>query len=190
MIKLKIWLTVLTLYEIVAVLLLHCSRVCNAMFGLNFCSDHVFKYFIALFAVPAIITLIVMWIMEIIHTARRRQTLVFKAKTAIKDMAEKLRDKVSENVSTKDLEKLAAAAFVAGVQRYSANHPRMRNKIREILNLDIADYIDGWQEEEEYDASQEDEDDDYDDSDYKKSRNQNRRSNNNRNNKQMNRKRR
>ena len=65
MLKAKIYLTIFTLYEIVAVLLLHFPRTCDAMFGAAFCNDHVLKYFIWCFAVPALVFLLAMWINEI-----------------------------------------------------------------------------------------------------------------------------
>ena len=42
--KSKIGLTIFALYEIIAIMLLHCSRTCDAMFGTMFCDDHVFIY--------------------------------------------------------------------------------------------------------------------------------------------------
>ena len=68
--KSKIGLTILSLYEIAAVLLLHCPRTCDAMFGAAFCDDHIFKYFVACIAVPLLVFLIAMWIMDIIHRIR------------------------------------------------------------------------------------------------------------------------
>lgn len=152
--KSKIYLTVFIVYEILAVLLLHCPRTCDAMFGVGFCDDRVFKYFIACFAIPALVFLIVMWIMEIINKARRRRTVMYKAKSAVKGIVSNIREKVSENVSTQDLEKLAVAALLAGVKKYSHKYPKVRNKLNDLLDVDISDYEDG-----EYSADDDEEDD-------------------------------
>ncbi len=155
MLKLKIYTTILFVYEILAVLLLHCPRTCDSLFGVGFCDDRVFKYFIACFAIPALVFLIVMWIMEIVSRARRRRTLMYKAKSAVKGIVSNVREKVSEKVSSQDLEKLAVAALLAGVKKYSHKYPKVRSKLNELLDTDIADY-----EDDEYSADDDEEDDD------------------------------
>lgn len=154
MLKLKIYTTVVVLYEIVAVLLLHFPRVCDAMFGVGFCDDRVFKYFIALFAIPAVVLLIIMWINEIVKAAHHRRSLMYKAKSAVKDIVSNVRDKVSENVSTQDLEKLAVAALLASVKKYSHKYPKMRHKLNDILDLDNQDYQESDDDDEEDDDNE------------------------------------
>lgn len=115
----KICLTVLTVYEIVIVTLLHFQRSCDAMFCSCFCDDHVFKYFVMCFAVPAIAFLIWMWIMAIVHAARRRRSLFYRARDVIDDVASNVRDTVSRNISRDDIEKYLSAAVVAGIKKYT-----------------------------------------------------------------------
>ena len=162
--KSKICLTVLTIYEIVAVILLHCSRTCDAMFGTMFCDDHVFKYFIVCFAVPALLFLILMWIMEIVEHVRRRHSLFYKAKHAVKNMASNIRDRVSESVSSGDMEKMIAAALVVGLKKYSNRNPRARHVLDEIKNADIDVEYDAYYDEEDTPA-------DYDSASDKSSKN-------------------
>lgn len=153
--KSKICLTVLTIYEIVAVILLHCSRTCDAMFGTMFCDDHVFKYFIVCFAVPALLFLILMWIMEIVEHVRRRHSLFYKAKHAVKNMASNIRDRVSESVSSGDMEKMIAAALVIGLKKYSNRNPRARKMLNDIMDGRYGDI------DVEYDEYEMDDDADY-----------------------------
>ena len=153
--KTKIGLTVFALYEILAVLLLHCPNTCNWMFGLSFCADSVLKYFIWCIAVPLVVFLVVMWIMEIIRRIRRRRSLLYKARHAVRNMASNIRDRVSESISSGDMEKLISVALVAGLKKYSAKNPRAHRLLNEIMsgtpdNIDV--------EYSEY----EDDDDDYD----------------------------
>lgn len=161
--KSKICLTVLTIYEIVAVILLHCSRTCDAMFGTMFCDDHVFKYFIVCFAVPALLFLILMWIMEIVEHVRRRHSLFYKAKHAVKNMASNIRDRVSESVSSGDMEKMIAAALVVGLKKYSNRNPRARKMLNDIMdgrygNIDVE-----YDEYVPYDDDDDDDDTEYTD---------------------------
>lgn len=149
--KSKICLTIVALYEILVVILLQSQRVCDAMFGVSFCDAHVFKYFIICFAVPMIVFLIVMWIMEIIASVRHRHTLFYKATHAMKNIVTSVKDKVSENISAEDLEKVISAALMVGLKRYADKSPRARKVLNEMNNVDV-DY-------DEYDSDEEYEDD-------------------------------
>lgn len=133
MLKLKIYSTVFVLYEILAVLLLHCPYTCTAMFGTSFCSDSVFKYFIALFAIPAIVGLIVMWIMHIIHALRRRHSFLYRAQEAVEDVAGSIKKTLKESVSSKDIEKYIVAALAAGVKKYSDKNPELKKSFGRIV---------------------------------------------------------
>ena len=132
--KYKLGLTILALYEIAAVMLLHCPNTCNAMFGLSFCSDSVLKYFVWCVAVPLVAFLIIMWIMEIIDKIRRRHSLLYKAKHAVKHMAGGIRDRVARSVSSADMEKMITAALVIGLKKYSSHNPRARRMLNEITD--------------------------------------------------------
>ncbi len=161
--KSKIGLTIFALYEIIAIMLLHCSRTCDAMFGTMFCDDHVFKYFVVCVAFPLIVFLIVMWIMEIIKKIRRRHSLLYKAKHVVSDMASNLKDRVSENVSVRDVEKMITAALLLGIKKYADKNPRARGIINEIMGKNYADFTDTeYAEYAEYDDT-DDDDDEYDD---------------------------
>lgn len=141
--KYKIGLTIFSLYEIIAVLLLHCPRTCDAMFGTAFCDDHVFKYFIVCIAVPLLVFLIVMWIMEIIHGVRRRRSLLYKAKHAVKNMAFNIKNKISESVSARDVEKIISGAVLVGLKKYSDRNPSARRLLDEIGgSMDLDEYTD------------------------------------------------
>ena len=125
--KSKIALTILSLYEIVAILLLHCPNTCNAMFGMSFCADSVLKYFVWCVAIPLLVLLVAMWIMELVESVRRRHSLLYKAKHAVKHMAGGIRDRVARSVSSADMEKMITAALVIGLKKYSSHNPNMMN---------------------------------------------------------------
>ncbi len=118
MLKLKTYFTIFSVYEIAAIILLHCSRTCDAMFGATFCDDHVFKYFIWCVAVPLLAFLIAMWVHEIV-TRNRRRRMVTMAKTAVKNLYEDVRDRVTEQVSPQDVAGLVAGAVLYGIKKFT-----------------------------------------------------------------------
>lgn len=153
--KAKICLTVFSLYEILIVSLLQSQRVCDAMFGIHFCDANVFKYFIMCFAVPMVAFLIVMWVMEIVDSIRHRHTLFYKATHAMKNIAENVKDKVSESVSAGDLEKLITAALMVGLKRYADKSPRARKVLDEMNKVDVE--YDEYEDEDDEDDEDEEE---------------------------------
>lgn len=87
MLKIKIWLTILALYEVTAVILLHLPQVCHAMFNIPFCTDSALKYFVWCVAVPLGVMLIAMWIHEVFVARRRRHTVKEWLKGLLWDVA-------------------------------------------------------------------------------------------------------
>ncbi len=162
LLKLKICTTVLVAYEIIVVLLAHFRGSCNALFGGAFCHDHVFKYFILCFAIPAIVWLIGMWIAEIVHANRRHHSFMYRAKSAVRDAAETVRDKIHEHVSPADMEKVLAAALLLGIKKYVSKHPHHRREFKKVLDGNLSD-IDF---DTDFDVDIEDQDDDEQDDDY------------------------
>ncbi len=167
LLRLKICTTVFILYEIVAIILLHCGRTCDAMFGTMFCDDHVFKYFIVCVAVPALAFLIYMWIAEIVHGARHRHSFMYKAKSAVHDVASNIRHHVADNISARDLEKLIIAALILGVKKYTANHPNHRRMFKDFLGKTAGDvdieYDEYYVDDDDEDIDEDDDDDERDD---------------------------
>ena len=160
MIKSKICLTVLVIYEILAVILVHMTRICTAMFGTNFCADNGFKYFIACFAIPALAFLVLMWVREIFVASERRHSIMHKAKHALTDMVDDVKDRFADNLSPKDIEKFLAAAAVIGIRRYAQTHPNTRRMFENIMATvrgeEATEYADASEYAEHEDAEYED----------------------------------
>lgn len=173
MLKAKIYLTIFTLYEIVAVLLLHFPRTCDAMFGAAFCNDHVLKYFIWCFAVPALVFLLAMWINEIFVARRHRHSLMYKTKTAIKDMASNFSDRVGNRATSQDIEKLITAAVLVGAKKYIDRHPKARRTVENVLGAlgsQASDYLGNSSRDWADDDEEDDDDDDRDNRDRRDNR--------------------
>ena len=161
MLKSKICLTILVVYEILAVILVHMTRICTAMFGPNFCADNGFKYFIACFAIPALALLIMMWIREIVVASERRHSLMHKAKDAFDGMVDDVKDRFMDHISAKDIEKFLAAAAIVGIRRYAQTHPQTRRMFENIVATARG------QETHEYDEDSDDEEEmEYEDVEY------------------------
>ena len=128
LLKSKICFTVISLYEVTAVALLHCQRTCNAMFGMFFCDDW-FRYFVFCVAIPIIAFLIFMWIWEIVRAHRRRHSLLHRIKGAVSNIADELKDVVQERLSPRDMERIISGAVLVGIKKYVDAHPDIKNMI-------------------------------------------------------------
>lgn len=135
--SMEIYLTIIILYEIIAVFLLHYKETCYLMFGSLFC-DGTFKYFIACFAIPAVISLVAMWVGRIVCSIRHQHSIMHKAKSAAKRIISGVRSKLSDNLSSDDLEKIIVASFLAGLRRYSTGSLGARKK--PFINSKVRDY--------------------------------------------------
>lgn len=152
MLKSKICFTVFVLYEIIAVILLHCQNTCSAMFGGAFCADSVFKYFLICAAVPMLAMVLGMWIHEIFF-ARRRRSFFHRARDVMDDVADGVKKHLGRAFDVHDMDKYLAAAILFGIKKYSARHPQIRNTIRDIIDgTDIGAYSYEGADEDDYAA--------------------------------------
>lgn len=133
MLKSKICFTVFVLYEIAAVILLHCPRTCDAMFSGMFCNDSVFKYFLICAAIPMLALVIGIWINEIFF-ARRHRSFMHRARDVMDDVADGVKKHLGRAFDARDMDKYLAAAILFGIKKYSDRHPQMRNTIRDIMD--------------------------------------------------------
>lgn len=133
LIKSKIYFTALTVYEMVAVSALHFQRVCDAMFTTKFC-DGWYRYFLFCVIVPLIISLILMWIREIIMTHRRR-AFIRRARNTVSGIMSSIRGKISENIDMQDMEKIITAAILVGIKKYADRHPNLRNNMNHVIGV-------------------------------------------------------
>ena len=133
LLKSKICLTVLAIYEMAAVSILHFQRICDAMFPTPFC-DSWYRYFLFCVIVPLVILLLLMWVREIVRLHRRR-TFIRRAKNTVSDIMSGIRGRVSESVDPRDLEKIITAAVLVGIKKYVDRHPNLRNNVNHIMDV-------------------------------------------------------
>lgn len=152
MLRIKICLTIFFIYEIVATILLHASRACAPMFGLGFCSDVVFKYFVVCAAVPMLVFVIAMWVHEIVIARRRRRSVFYRARGAAMRIASNVRDRITRNISQQDLEKMIAAALIVGIKKYAARNANVRRFIDDVMASEYMDDDDKYAADDTDDA--------------------------------------
>ena len=135
LLKSKISFTVLAIYEMLAVSVLHFQRLCDAMFPTQFC-DSWYRYFLFCVIIPLLVFLVCLWIREIVVHHRRRK-FIRRAKNTVRGVLTSIRGKVSEHLDIQDMEKIITAAVLVGVKRYADNHPNLRRNVNHIM--DVAD---------------------------------------------------
>ena len=133
LLKSKICITSLVIYEIIAVSILHFQRICDAIFTSAFC-DSWYRYFLFCVAIPLVALLIWMWISEIIRVHRRHK-FIRRAKNAASGILSSIRGHVSDNISHADMEKIITAAVLIGIKRYADRHPNLRKNINNIIGM-------------------------------------------------------
>ena len=129
----KICITILSLYEIVAICWLYWPITCDAVLGRSFCMAG-FRYFVFCVALPIVVMLAWMWIAGAVRSRRRRR-FIRRAKGALHGLISDIRGRVLENVSAADIERLVIAAALFAIKRYIDRHPNLHRDINNVMDL-------------------------------------------------------
>lgn len=130
LLKPKIYITVLFVYEIFAVMLLHCQYMCTEMLGYTACQDW-FRYFAACIIIPGLVSLIWMWVETIMHAYRNR--FFRRATGAIGDIWDELRDKLGDRFTRADIAHYITIVAMFGLQYYVAKNPKLIELMHELF---------------------------------------------------------
>ncbi|MBQ2017654.1 MAG: hypothetical protein II208_03985 [Alphaproteobacteria bacterium] len=133
LLKSKICITVLAVYEMIAISFLHFKRICDAMFTTVFC-DGWYRYFLFCVIVPLVIGLILMWIREIVR-AHRRRSFFRRTRKTVNNVVSAIRGRVSEQLDMTDMERIVTAAVLVGIKKYADNHPNLRRNVNHIMDV-------------------------------------------------------
>ena len=140
LLKPKIYITILFVYEIFAVMLLHCQYMCTEMLGVTACQDW-FRYFAACIIIPGLVSLIWMWFETIRHAYRNR--FFHRARGAVLDVWDGLRDKLADKMTREDIERYITVASLYGIRYYLSKNPKFKELLHEMLpesrNWDLED---------------------------------------------------
>lgn len=121
--KLKVFLTVIVLYEFVILTVLQIHSYCVSIFNNNFCAPGFFKYFLLCFMVPALTGVFSWWLPEI-----GRMCCPNKCKCAPPEKEQNV-------LSKRDIEKFITAAIITGVQKFATKHPKTKNIFDNVLDI-------------------------------------------------------
>ncbi len=133
LLKSKICITVLAVYEMIAISFLHFKRICDVMFTTVFC-DGWYRYFLFCVIVPLVIGLILMWIREIVR-AHRRRSFFRRTRKTVNNVVSAIRGRVSEQLDMNDMERIVTAAVLVGIKKYADNHPNLRRNVNHIMDV-------------------------------------------------------
>ena len=127
--KIKIFITIVVLYELVMLTVLQIPDYCTSWFNYNFCETHHFKYFLLCIMLPILLGLFVWWIPEISRLfCPHKCEIPQKTDMNIKDI-------FNEIISKQDIEKFITAAVIMGIQKFAATHPKTAETFDNILDV-------------------------------------------------------
>ena len=129
--KIKIFITVLILYEFVISTILQISGFCNTFFNRGFCDAGSFKYFLMCVMVPGLLILFFWWLPEILRTCCRNKCQCNEIHTETKP----IQKETSEIISREDMERLVTSAIVIGIQKFAAMHPKTTKAFNNIVDV-------------------------------------------------------
>ena len=125
--KIKIFVTVLALYEFVMLTILQVPEYCYSVFNFSFCSVS-FRYFLMCIMLPSLIGLFIWWVPEILR--------VFCKKCQCQETEPKtIKDILREIISKQDIEKFITTAIIMGIQKFVASHPKQKETFDNILDV-------------------------------------------------------
>ena len=123
--KIKIFITILSLYELTMLTVLGVSDYCLAWFNINFCISN-FKYFLMCIALPILIGLFIWWMPDIAKLFCKKCECQIPEEKPIKNV-------LNEIISKQDIEKFITAAIIMGIQKFSVSHPKTTEVFDNIL---------------------------------------------------------
>lgn len=127
--KIKIFITIFTLYEFVMLTILQIPKFCNAFFNNNFCYVGGFKYFLLCIMLPILIGLFVWWLPEIVRTLCSNKCNITK------ETDEKNKDTFNEIISKQDIENFITSAIITGIQKFAIKHPKTTEAFDGIIDI-------------------------------------------------------
>ncbi len=125
--KIKIYITILLLYELTILTILQIPDYCFGVFNFNFC-DTSFRYFLMCIVIPCLFCLLAWWWTEISSLFCKKCQCEIQDDTSIKNI-------FKEIISKQDIEKFITAAVIMGIQKFAATHPKTKETFDNILNV-------------------------------------------------------
>lgn len=128
--KIKIFITILVLYEFVILTVLQISNYCNAIFNNNFCATDNFKYFLLCVMLPVLVMLFFWWMPEI---ARPFCSNKCQCEETHLEQTSNIKES-REIISRDDMERLVTGAIIMGIQKFASMHPKTTKAFNNIID--------------------------------------------------------
>jgi len=125
--KIKIFITILALYEFTILTILQVPEYCYGFFNFSFCSVG-FKYFLMCIMLPSLIGLFIWWVPEILK-------LFCKKCQCVEPDTKPIQNILNEIISKQDIEKFITTAIVMGIQKFVSTHPKTKETFDNILDV-------------------------------------------------------
>ena len=125
--KIKIFITILALYEFTILTILQIPKYCYGMFNFSFC-DVSFKYFLMCIMLPSLIGLFIWWVPEILR-------LFCKNCQCHEPEPKTIKDVLREIITKQDIERFITTAIIMGIQKFVSSHPKQKETFDNILDV-------------------------------------------------------
>jgi len=127
--KIKIFITLLFLYEFVITTILQVPGFCNTFFNRGFCDVGNFKYFLMCIMLPGLLILFFWWMPDMARPFCKN-----KCQCDEMHSEQTINPKEThEMISRDDLERLVTGAIVMGIQKFASMHPKTTKAFNNII---------------------------------------------------------
>ncbi|MFQ6695964.1 MAG: hypothetical protein ACLRFF_02940 [Alphaproteobacteria bacterium] len=128
--KIKIFITILVLYEFVILTVLQISNYCNAIFNNNFCATDNFKYFLLCVMLPVLVMLFFWWMPDIARPFCKNKC---QCEETHLEQTSNIKES-REIISRDDMERLVTGAIIMGIQKFASMHPKTTKAFNNIID--------------------------------------------------------
>lgn len=128
--KIKIFITILVLYEFVILTVLQISNYCNAIFNNNFCATDNFKYFLMCVMLPGLFVLFLWWMPDIARPFCKNKC---QCEETHLEQTSNIKES-REIISRDDMERLVTGAIIMGIQKFASMHPKTTKAFNNIID--------------------------------------------------------
>lgn len=115
--RLKIFLTIIIIYEFIVVSVLHSQQYCTNFFALNFCEYQQYKYLFMCVMLPALVGVILWWWPKTLDISKSCNT-----------------ENDDNTITRNDIEYFVSGLFLMAIQHFFKKHKKTESIFFDILN--------------------------------------------------------
>ena len=129
--KIKIFITILMLYEFVITTVLQIPSFCNTFFNRGFCDVGNFKYFLMCFMLPGLFVLLLWWMPEIAKPFCKNKC---QCEESNLEQPQHPQKGTNDIISHDDMERLVTGAIIMGIQKFASMHPKTTKAFNNVID--------------------------------------------------------